>query len=194
MKLLILIASILSFSMTVFAANCSAEKVGQENKELKTSPYWKAKVDEMMKVLTEERARGCPENNGKTSGMAIVSDDIEFVGTDKNRMFSKSLDFTECKKGYSNEINVYQSGEGFLEGKTEVVVSTPKGSLRFLANTCSPKEAIANFIPASKMALKAACGHHQIDGKEADIKIQTDAYAILKGDKEPKKAAAAATM
>lgn len=178
-------------SATTFAADCSHDVAEKESQELKSSPYWKAKVDEMMKLLNEERSRGCGSMaNEKTNGLDIVSDDIEFIGSDANRMFSQSLGYTECSKSKENYLGVYPSNEGFLKGKSQVRIATPKGSLNFLANTCSPKEVVANFIPTAKMALQAACGQHGMGSKEADIKIQTEAYGILNGAKAEKKAGA----
>jgi len=195
-SILIALITLSFYSAAEASKGCLSEIAEKENQELKTSPYWKAKVDEMMTLLNAEQERGCGNKaDGKTSGMDIISDDIEFVGTSGNSMFSQSLGYDKALKcaDQKNTLSIRPQYNGFAAGQSQISISSSKGSLRFEANSCSPKQIVANFIPAAKLALKAGCGSKRMDSKEADVQIQTEARSILAGEKAaaPAKAEAA---
>jgi len=117
-----------------------------------------------------------------TPVIAIVSDDIEFVGSYEKRMFSQSLNYNQMNKSKTSSFRVDAANEKFKQGMTAVHIMTPEGSITFDANTCSPKEALANFIPAAEMSLKVKCGTNRLDAKEADIRMQITAHQILENE------------
>ena len=167
-------------------ASCLVQNMNTELKEIESSPYWNTQKKHLLEKLNSTYLRKCPAVvNQIWPGLKVVSEDYEIVGTNENRMFEETWNYSQCDKAPNSEITFKPATSGFLKNTIQMKMQTPKGSISSIVNSCSPKEALANMIAISDLVLskKTICPPVGLGGsKEADIVIQAAVHNIMSGE------------